>query len=192
MSHCGKRPRLVRREVIRAIEPFFQEHDVKVDVRLKIIKPLHARRWIIFMYEHLKETKDLFYQILERRTLLTLFLQSPIQSICAKIRFRKQKYIIFVSLVYFSSKISRKGLSFTFPFSVFSKKLRAWVKVLELETLSIDFIGTLFSSISLFTKIVNLSQEFSTSFSNVFFAVVEAYFIFKLCENDPAARLHFF
>ncbi len=31
-------------------------HDVKVDVRLSVIKPLHAK-WI--MYKHLKESKEL-------------------------------------------------------------------------------------------------------------------------------------
>ena len=33
-------------------------HDVKVDVRLSTIKPLHAR-WIIDMYKHLKDSKGL-------------------------------------------------------------------------------------------------------------------------------------
>ena len=32
--------------------------DVKVDVRLSTIKPLHAR-WIIDMYKHLKDSKEL-------------------------------------------------------------------------------------------------------------------------------------
>ena len=41
-------------ELNRGVRP----HDVKVDVRLSKIKPLHAK-WIIQMYHHLKNSKDL-------------------------------------------------------------------------------------------------------------------------------------
>lgn len=52
-------------------------HDNKMDLRLTVIKPIHAL-WIIIMFKHLKGSKECIFQVLERHTFLMLFLPPAI------------------------------------------------------------------------------------------------------------------
>ena len=67
-------------QVVEQLNKGVAAHDVKVDVRLSTVKPLHAN-WIIAMYKHMRNSKDLIINGFKKAHIMEAFVRSSSLSI---------------------------------------------------------------------------------------------------------------